>query len=333
MDNTKEFLVSVGDVMGFDIDTGALLFDAQTLIKSDIKISSSNKEIKGGKGSLTQYQFDYDKKCDVELEESQVKEAFMALCNGTEIIRELDTFYNRDEEHEIEKGKITLDSAPINGEVFIKSEDGETILTKTAIGKNVNIPDFKDGETVFCTYQVKESVDTITIDGKKFGKTIKLVMSFTMSRQGHDGYKEVEIVIPRYKITSNMELNLQHDGVSTSKLSGKALAFGKGKYAKIKIRRVDSQDDPIQSLFTEAEIILNSGEKIAPKIFAERGGVYKFMPLDISEFNITSDKPTVAKVNLTGEVEYVAEGEAMLSIKLKNNEHVKTFAQVICNPK
>ncbi|WP_061328769.1 hypothetical protein [Clostridium botulinum] len=333
MDNTKEFLVSVGDVMGRDINTQALLFDAQTLIKSDVKISSSEKEINGGEGSLTQYIYDYAKKIAVEIEDSQVREGFIALCNGTEIVKKLENFYNKDEEHEVVKGKITLDAIPINGEVFVKSEDGETILTKTAIGSNVNIPEFKDGEMVRCTYQVKESVDTISIDGNKYGKTIELIMKFKMSRQGYDGYKEVEIVIPRFKITCNMDLNLQHDGVSTSKLTGKALAFGKNKYATIKIRRVDKEDEPIQKIYTESEIILNNGEKIAPKISGVRGGVYAPMPLDNSQITITSDKPAVAKVNNAGEVEYVAEGEAMLSIKLKNNEHVKTFAQVICNAK
>ncbi|WP_125154442.1 hypothetical protein [Clostridium rectalis] len=333
MDNTKEFLISVGDVMGFDITTNALLFDAQTLIKSDFKISSSNKEIKGGYGSLTQYQFDYDKKCEVEIEDSQVKEAFIALTNGVEITRELDNFYNKDEEHIIENGKVTLNDTPISGEVFVKNADGEIILTKTAIGNNLNIPEFKDGETVFCTYQVRESLDTITIDGNKFGKTIRLVMSLKMSKQGHEGYKEIEIEIPRFKITSNIELSLQHDGASTSKLSGKALAFGKGKYAKIKIRRVDKANEPIQKIFTESEIILNPSEKAMLKIYGIRGGVYAPMIVDNSQVDLVLDNNKIAKITPSGEVEYLAEGKSMLTVKLKDNENVKTFSQVICNAK
>ncbi|HDK7314285.1 TPA: hypothetical protein PTV97_003424 [Clostridium botulinum] len=333
MDNTKEFVVSVGNVMGFDIDTDALLFDAQTLIKSDIKQTASSKMINGGYGSLDQFEFSYNKKLEIDVEDSQFREAFFALCNGTEIKKELETFFNRNEEQEVANGEITLKNEPINGEVFVMSEDGETILTKTAIGKVVKVPEFKNGEITSCTYQVKESVDTITIDGSKYGKTIKLVISFIMSRQGYEGYKEVEVVIPRYKINSNMDINLTHDGVSTSKLSGKAMAYGKSQYAKIKIRRVDKKDEPIQRLWTETDIILNSGEKITPKVFAERGGTYAPMSLDSSLYTLSSDKASVAKVSSSGEIEYVGAGNAMITIKLKSNEHIFTFAQITCNAK
>lgn len=332
MDNTKEFVVSVGDAMGLDIDTKNLIFDADTNIKTDFKLDSSSKEIKGGKGSQIQYVYNYDKKLTASIEDSQVKESYIALSNGVPIVEELAEFFNKDEEHEVKNGNITLDEIPSNTKVFVKTNNGEKIYTKEATGNKVNIPEVENGEIVYCTYQIKESMDTISIDGDKFGKTIKLVLKFTMSKQDADNYKEVEITIPRFKITSKVDLALQHDGVSTSKIEGKAMSFGKNHYAKIKIREVNKAKVSITAMNTQKEIVLNKGEKYVPVVYGTRGGVYAPSTLKSDLYTITSEDSKIATVTPLGEISYVAEGETMLTFKLKDNEHIKEFAEVICNP-
>lgn len=326
MDNKKEFQISVADVIGEDIKTGARLFTARTLLNSSIKQDVSNKEIMGGYGSKLQYEYDYGKKISGELEDCQFKETFLAMVNDQNIKTQLEDFWVWEEKHIVENGKVTIDEEPV-GNIVVENEDEYHELT--AKNKVVTVP-FADGTEVVCSYQTNTSVDTFDIDGEHFGRIIKVTyISRIFNKDGL--YKIMQIEIPRFKLEGKAEINLTHDGASTSKLSGKALDYN-GRYARVKVKRVDGKQAPIKNLVcTEQDITLKTGESLGLSFIGIRGGVYGNVAVSNSEIIFTSDKTGIATVDNTGKITYKGAGDTIITAKLKENDKVSDVIRVTCS--
>jgi len=332
MDNQKEFAVSVADALGFDPDTDELLFKAKTLISSSFKESVSNKEVTGGYAAAVQYEFDYGKKVEADIEDCQFKEAFLALANGNLIVSETQAFFAYDEEVTITGGTGTLANTPI-GNVIVESEDGTTLTTVTPTVKAIAVA-VPDGTVVNCTYQYNTSIDSVTIDGDHYGKTIKLVLIAKVFKP--EGLcKELQITIPKFKIKGEMNLDFKDDGVSTTKLSGQALAYGsKDVYAKIQMKRVDGEAVPIQQIaVTEPEIALNSTTATTKLIstIGIRGGVYGNVNVPLSDLTLSSSSTAVCSINgTTKAITYVGAGTATVTVQLTADSSVKDIINVTC---
>lgn len=331
MNNSKEFAVSVADCLGFDPDTDELLFKAKTLISSSLKQSVSNKEVTGGYGAAIQYEYNYGKKIEADVEDCQLKEAFLALANGVPIVTDLEDFYAYDEEIIIMGGKGTLQNTPI-AKVFVESEDGTTITTITPVGKDISIA-VPDKTVVYCSYQYNTSLDSISIDAEHYGKTIKLVLIAKVFRQ--EGlYKELQITIPKYKIKGEMNFDFKDDGVSTTKLSGIALSYGHGQYAKIQLKRVDGNSAPVQQIAViDSEVALNSTTANSKLIntVGIRGGMYSNVNVDLTDLTLTSSDIAVAKINSTTKsIEYVGAGHAIITVTMTSDPTIKDIVSVTC---
>lgn len=314
MNNEKEFLISVADAIGRDPVTNAVLFTGRTLLNSSIKESVSSKEIVGGNGSKLQYEYEYGKKLESDTEDCQFKEAFFALANGVDIINELDDFYVK-ESLTVASGKVTVSQTPV-GKVIIEKDDDLLEITPTS--KDVTVA-YADGTEVIATYQYNTSVDTITIDGDHFGRTIDLTLIAKICNK-NGLFKELNIHIPKYKISGNIDLTLQHDGVSTTKLTGKALDDGTGRYAKIMIKKVDSTSIAYQQIAcTDSEISMAVSGTHQLEIIGIRGGVYSNVPINVSDCTFTSSDATKASVSAAGLISGVAAGTANITIELKSD--------------
>lgn len=326
MDNSKEFQISVADVVGEDIETGQTLFVARTLLNSSLKQDVQNKEIQGGYGSKLQYEYDYGKKLTGDIEDCQFKETYMAMVNGQQIRTELSDFWIWEEKHTVKDGKITIDEIPL-GKVVVENE--EEMLEVTPNNKEVAVP-FKNDTEVICSYQYNTSVDTFDIDGEHFGKTIKVTYISRIFKKG-GLFKVMQIEIPRFKLAGGFEINLSHDGASTSKLSGKALEYN-GRYAKVKVKRVDGKQIPIQHLVSvEPEVNLNNTETETLSFIGIRGGLYGNIPISNSEINFISDDDSIATVDTNGVITYKSNGIANITASLKENTNVFDVIKVTCS--
>lgn len=332
MDNRKEFLISVADTMGFDPDTDELLFKAKTLVNSSLKQSVSNKELRGGFGHALQYEYQYNKLVESDIEDCQFRESFISLVNDSAIQTEIGDFFVYDEEVEITSGSGVLKETPV-GKVLVETDNGDIVLTITPTGKNISVP-VEDGSLVTCTYQYKTDFDSILIDANKFGKTIKLVQVAKIFRQ-EGFFKQLVIEIPRFKISGNIEINLTSDGSTNTKLSGKALEFGNGHYAKIKIKKMDGSVIPIQQIAaTKSEIALDStthsSEEIGD-IVGIRGGQYGNINIPFSDLTITSANTGVCTINSTTQkIEYAGAGDTIVTVALTSNPSIKDVIYVEC---
>lgn len=331
MDNQNEFQTSVADVIGEDITTGARLFTLRTLVNSSIKEEVASKEIKGGYGSKLLYTFNYDKQITAELEEAQLKDTFIALLNGTEIATKMKDFWIWEEKQIVASGKITLNETPV-GMVVVETDEAYYEIDSVG-SKSVSVP-FTDGTQITCSYRYNTSVETFNIDGDKFPKVIKV--TYISKICTNNGVKKImQITIPRFKLDGKFDMNLQHDGVSTSKMSGKAQDY-QGTYATVMVKRVDGTSVPIQDIaVSEQDIALNSTtatSKILNNMtIGVRGEPYSNVYVPLSDLTLTSSAPGVAKINATTKaIEYVGAGTAIVTVALTDSPLVKDIISVTC---
>lgn len=325
--NEKQFLVSVADVVAKNITTKDILFVGKTIINDSIKQSVSSKEINGGFGNALQYEFNYNKQLALSIEDCKFEPVFVALNNGVNIEAELRDFYSNNERVILTNGSGTLAQTPV-GKIYIELPDG-TNQVISAIGKNITVGTVT-GEAL-CTYQYNTSVDTISIDADKYAGAIEITLiAKVFNKKGLS--KEINILVPEFKISGNMDLDFTSEGVMSSKLEGKALADNKNNYAKIMMKAVNENIVPvIQIASTDVEIALSSGETKQLEIIGIRGGVYGNVKVDASDLTFTSSVPATASVSASGLVTWAAAGDAIITVVLKSNATVKDIINVSCS--
>lgn len=297
LDN-KKFAVSVADALLFDDSCGGeqLILSAKTLINSSITQAIQATTIYGGKGSQSQFEFNYQKEITVALEDSVFSPVYMAVQNGTNIVNELAKFYNTEEVLFDAQGVATLKGVPA-GNVQVAMEDG-TFMTVAATGSTVTIPTMAD-KTVPLTYAEEGMLDTITIDASSFPKSLKLVLKVDIF-DDNGLAEQMQIVIPKFKPDGALELSLTHDGVATSALAGKALSSG-GQYAKIAFKKVSQTEKPcfVALVPTPADIefsVLNNNTPVTVSVLGVRGGIYGNITLNNASLKWESSDDTVVTV-------------------------------------
>jgi hypothetical protein len=326
--NEKNFLVSVADVVAKDIKTKDILFVGKTLINDSITESVSSQEVNGGFGNGLQYEYSYGKKLELSIEDCKFEPTFIALNNGVQIVTETNDFYAHGETVTLTNGTGTLANTPI-GKVYAELEDGTNIVV-TPTGDSITIG--TTNQDVVVTYQYSTSVDTISIDADKYAGSIEITLIGKIFNDAGLS-KELNIYVPKFKITGNMDLSFTAEGVMTSKLDGKALATNTGNYAKILLKSVNGNSVPVtQIACTDAELTFTSSESKTLEVIGIRGGVYSNIVMsNANDLNFTSSTPATATVDTTGKVTYVAAGNTEISISLKTNPAIKDIVNITCS--
>lgn len=327
--NEKNFVVSVCDAIGKDIATGNILFVGKTLINSALKESVQSKEVTGGFGAALQYEFVYGKRLECDIEDCKFEPAFLALNNGVSIISETQKYFAHNEVVTLTNGTGSLANTPI-GKVYVELPDGTNQIVNTDNEKPINVG--TSSIDILCTYQYSTTVDTISIDSDKFPSTIELILiSKVFNANGQS--KELQIYIPRYKISGEVDLAFTEDGVSSSKLSGKALATNTNNYAKIMMKTIGENSVPVtQIACTEVEVTLENATTHTLEVIGIRGGVYGNKTMDNADLTFVSgDTDVVIVGEHTGVLTYVASGIAIIGISLTSNNSIKDIVEVTCN--
>lgn len=326
--NEKNFLVSVADVVARDIKTKDILFVGKTLINDSIKETVSSKEVNGGFGSALQYEYSYAKKLELSIEDCKFEPTFIALNNGVQIITENSDFYANGETVTLVNGVGTLANTPI-GKVYVELSDGTNQII-APVGDTITIGTIN--EDVVATYQYNTSVESISIDADKYASSIEITLIGKIFNDAGLS-KELNIVVPKFKITGNMDLSFTAEGVMTSKLDGKALATNTGNYAKILLKSVDGVSIPVTMIAcTDASLTLAVGATKTLEIIGIRGGVYGNIKMaNVADLNFVSDTPATATVSTAGLVTNVAAGAAIITISLKTNANIKDVINVTCS--
>lgn len=326
--NEKNFVVSVCDAIGKDITTGDILFVGKTLINSALKETIQSKEITGGFGAGLQYEFTYGKKLECDIEDCKFEPTFLALNNGVLITSETQNYFAHNEIVTLTAGTGALAQTPI-GKIYVEMPDGTNQIVDTNNLKPITIG--TSTIDIVCTYQYSTTVDTISIDSDKYPSSIELTLiSKVFNANGQS--KELQIYIPKYKISGNMDLAFTEDGVSTSKLSGKALATNTNNYAKIMMKTLGTNSVPVtQIACTTAEVTLANAATDTLEVIGIRGGVYGNVLMSNADLDFTSDTPAVVTAGLhTGLLTWAGAGSALVTVALTSDNTILDVVSVTC---
>lgn len=324
--NTNQFLVSVADVIIRDTMADQIVAKGKTLINSSIKQAVSNKEIRGGFGNALLYDYSYGKMLDITIEDAKMDEAYIAMNNGTTIVTEARKHYILDEVVTLTGGQGVLAQTPV-GTIYVQKPDN-TIVTVTPTGKNFDMTGFglTGTEQVKVTYRENAIVDSITIDATRYPKTYELTMIAKMfTKDGQNA--EVQIIIPRFKPSGNFELSFTAEGVSTSKLEGKALADENSEYATYNVKYLLGNASQMTALAAvPGEVNLTTGQTAQLTVYGIQGGAKANIVNPDGTTYATSDAAVVT-VNATGLITYVGAGNAVVTV---TNGSLKDYVVVDC---
>lgn len=316
----KKFAVSVADVLLYDTSCAGeqLILNGKTLINSSITQAIQQTTVYGGKGSQSQFEFNYQKEITVNIEDSTFSPVYMAVQNGTNIVSEEANFYVQEKVTFDATGKATLKSEPV-GTVQVGDEFG-TYQVVIPTGSEITMEEMADKEATV-VYVEKGEFRKMEIKADAFPKTLKLVMTVDIF-DDRGKVEEMQIVIPRFKPDGAIDLSLTHDGVATSTLAGKALADCNANYAEIVWKDLVGENEVCYTALavTPSSIEFETGDTETLKVKGIRGGLYGNIAIT-EGLEFTSADDTVATVDaVTGLVTAVGVGTTTITITEKSGQ-------------
>lgn len=245
-------MVTVMDVILFDIkeDKPILLLD--TLKVSSIDVESSEKEIKGGLYADRLAAYDYGREANVTFQDALLSFESMKHLWGAEVERVSGDF--KITTHQVYRGvlpavgsgedfDITLPYGPKI--VDLVSVDGEALAATTDYTTEdkvltINTGKGKSGDEILIMYRAElDQANTAGNDwepvqarlaSNKFPKTVKLVGKTFIIHEATGEKLEAEIEFPKLKLNANFGLGLEIEGdASVFDFGGLALADGVNK--------------------------------------------------------------------------------------------------------
>ncbi len=286
----KEFVVSVAD-FAFYID-GVLACTGVTNLSSSISVSMQEQAVNAGKGSRKVFSYKYGRELTAELEAADWKLEYIALQSGSQISNGIKGAYSLNECVTLTEGIGTINHSPIAGaKVGVELPNG-TFIEVTVDGTSIDLSTYGlTNEKVKATYQYNTLSKRITIDAESTPYIGKLVLQADKhnSKKGKVGV--VEITIPSYSLDGNFDISFTPDGVTSTKMSGSALAVegdtcedGGSVYAYITEIDDKSTDIAISEVAISApSTSIKTGASMNLSVVGIIGVMYKPVEIDPSE--------------------------------------------------
>lgn len=238
--NIERFgMVTVMDVVLFDIATGAPRIYLDTLKMTNINTEGSAKEIRGGIGNDMLINYDFGRTASIEVQDALLSPDSLALLWGTTVD---ETSVTR----QITEGLIGAETTGIVTLSSSPSADSEVVVINASSG--AVIPGSASGTTwtpttanssaevnVVATYPtVVANAKEIILTNDNFPQAMRLVGETFVIDETTGGKKRIQIDIPKFKINSNFSFSMDAEGdASVFDFSGVALADD-GEIIKIK---------------------------------------------------------------------------------------------------
>ncbi len=307
---SDQFVVSVANILVKDTTNDSVVLKGKTLLNSALTQTVQNLEIKGGPGNKLLYDYAYEKKLEVKIEDAVWNEQYIALNNGVAIVNSSQNIYIYDESVVLTGGVGSVAQTPV-GNVYVEKVDG-TFVTVTPATKQITVAGGAN-TTVKCTYRFATTVDSITIDADSFPTSYELTL-FSEIVNGAGKVADLQIVVPSFKLSGAAEINFGATSASTSKMDGKALVDSSGNYAYIYI-------DPVATTISYTDIAVTPGTAtLSPtattqqlSIIGIRGGNYANVVIAASDCSFVSSATGVATVSAGGLITRVTNGSAIVT--------------------
>jgi hypothetical protein len=284
-----EQLVSVADAIVRDAATGDTIMLGTANISSAFNLTMANTDVRGGIGNKLLYSYYHTRELTVDIEQATFGEQFISLNVGSTVSTGAVRVVQTDCLTTSASSAAQITLTPI-GNVSVVLADGVTVQTVTPSTKDIQLSGCPN-QRVTAIYETSKTADQITVGATTPPSIVDLTLLADIYDQSHTSVlKKLQINIPSFQIAGNYTLNLTANGVSTEKITGKALAvtatdctsgdyYAKVTYIPVSTTAAYTNIAAIPSTITWPKL---TAESTQISVLGIKGGVY-------ANTNITTD--------------------------------------------
>lgn len=229
------FLAGVYDVDLYTKDMNPILLNGKTLVDSGMNISTSNEEIRAGKGAQLYGRYFHTSGLTFTINDAMFNMDFLALNVGA--LKEVGGMtFNEEQITVVKDGEITVQGTPVDflgkGLVGYYAPAGTNDFTKVIFtGQTATATGVKTGEVYCVKYVIQNSsLEQITIPSSIIPQECIMVLkgdlflgsdptnTATATKSGY-----VETIVPRFQPDGNVDFTVNMTGAAQTPLSGSAL--------------------------------------------------------------------------------------------------------------
>jgi len=227
---TKQFMVSVADVYGYD-ENDNLLFESKTLLDSSIEVTLANTEVRGGRGNQLLYEYYHTGAMNITLNDTQWNLNFLgstvgeSVATGNNIYTEETITLGASGTGTVLGTPLAIQGATIYG--WVKQLDGTTERV-TFSGQTFATSTGTSGDVVCVRYYAADAASrAITIPANSIPKVVRLVMEASLNSGDSSSNQigKIQFIVYKATLSGAFTLSLTSDGVSQTPLSAMALSF------------------------------------------------------------------------------------------------------------
>lgn len=327
-----------------------LYFTTNTLTDSSIDITAQVEEAIGQNGVFIG-QFPHSARMNVTLTDQLFDLKYLAANVGSTV--EIGTDAQTEEQVTLAAGGVgTITGTPIPfgafGTIGWVSDPNDTNInpvTVTFTDKTFTYPAGQEGQVVCVRYTRAETGgEQFTVRGEYIPQVVHLILEGNLYLALADASDtssssvvgKVIVDIPKFVFDASVNLSLTNTGISTTPLSGKAMAVpstdcaGGLSYATIKVvlNNANWYDNITRLAVLPATPAITVGEKIELSVMGVGAGYAPYNIPANAGLTFTSGTPATATVDNTGAVTAVAAGETDIQIAITDKPSVTGVAHV-----
>lgn len=331
---SKQFVVSTADFAFYH--KGMLACTGTTNLNTSISVSEQSQDIKAGKGNKQVFTYKYGRELSVDLEAADWRLEYIAMNTGSEIFEGLSDVYSINECVTLTNGIGTLSKVAI-GTIGVELPSG-VFVQVPGDGTEIDLSSFGLGDTATVRVTYKYNTDTryITIDADTSPLTGELILDADKHDQKNGKIGSLQIIIPSYSVDGNFDLSFTPDGVSSTKMSGKAQAIdgdtcenNNAVYAYVKETFDTVTTLPIVDITANAPTYnLTAGETTTISVVGSKGSLYKGVSLDNGDCTFDTDASDIATVDANGVVTAHSAGTVNITVGYNDVTDIVTFTVV-----
>ena len=212
-------ILSVADVVFYEVETGAptILFD--TLKVSTIENEAETAEARGGQGNPILINWNYNRTGTLTMQDALISMESLALLSGNDV-EEGATIYAKEEHTVSEAGDISLDNTPA-GEVAVHAISGgvlgeEKSVTTPEEGTTGEVGGLDSGTRVVAFYEhaAPAGSQTVRFSSDAFPGQYRVVGSTVVRDQQSGKDKAAQFLIKRAQLQAGFSITMDAENVS-----------------------------------------------------------------------------------------------------------------------
>ena len=349
----KTLVASVGVVRLFDPSNDALICTANTCTTTGINLGVTAEEARGGQGNMLLGKYYHDTSFGLNIEDQLFDLEYLALNCGGQITAGGNVITT--EQVKVgANGAVVISQTPVAlgtsvvGWAKKPSEGDEATKTLTFDAETKTAESTYSEDDIVCvTYLTNvASARSFKVSSTFIPSVVHAIMTVPLFKAGTNGQidtgsskvGEMIVDVPQLQLEGSQELSLTSSGISSTSLSGSALATFtsvdscsvEGYYAVIteNIFGRDEFDDVKAIVIEDSDVDLKENETQKLVVIALHEGTTAPSVVDASKLTFASDSDAIATVSTAGVVTGVAVGSTNVEAVVTGHTNLIATARV-----